>query len=73
MGCIKQKMLPEESINAITTNGAYAMNLSKELGSITPGKIANIIITKPMESLAYLPYSFGENMISKVILNGSIS
>ena len=73
MGCIKQKLLPEESINAITTNGAYAMGLSKELGSITPEKIANIIITKPMESLAYLPYSFGENMISKVILNGKIS
>ena len=73
MGCIKQKMLPEESINAITTNGAYAMHLSKELGSITPEKIANVIITKPMESLAYLPYSFGENMISQVILNGKIS
>lgn len=73
MGCIKQKMLPEEGINAITTNGAYAMNLSKNLGSITPEKIANIIITKPMESLAYLPYSFGENMISKVILNGEFN
>ena len=73
MGCIKQKMLPEEGINAITTNGAYAMNLSKSLGSITPEKIANIIITKPMESLAYLPYSFGENMISKVILNGEFN
>ena len=73
MGCIKQKLLPEEGINAITINGAYAMDLSETLGSITPEKIANIIITKPMKSLAYLPYSFGENMISQVILNGQVN
>ncbi len=70
MGCIRQKLLPEEALNAITLNGAYAMDVSHELGTISTGKKANIIITKPMESLAYLPYSFGENMIQEVILNG---
>ncbi len=73
MGCIRQKMLPEEAINAITLNGAYAMNLSDQLGSISIGKKANIILTHPMESLAYLPYSFGENMIRQVILNGKLN
>ncbi len=70
MGCVRQKMLPEEAINAITLNGAYAMNLSQDLGSISIGKKANLIITKPIESLAYMPYSFGENHVKEVILNG---
>ncbi|MFK7755327.1 MAG: imidazolonepropionase [Flavobacteriales bacterium] len=72
MGCIKQKLLPTEAINAVTLNGAYAMELSEELGTITPGKKANLIITRPNHSLAYLPYSFGENMIEQVILNGEL-
>ena len=70
MACIQMKMLPEEAINAATLNGAYAMGLEKELGSITPGKLANIIITKPIPSLAYLPYSFGGSKISQVLLKG---
>lgn len=70
LSCIQMKMLPEEAINAATINGAYAMELQNELGSITVGKKANIIFTKPIPSLAYLPYSFGNNMIDKVMING---
>jgi imidazolonepropionase len=64
------KMLPEEAINAATLNGAYAMGLGNELGSITPGKRANLIFTKPISSPAYLPYAFGTNLIDKVMVNG---
>lgn len=70
MSCIQMKMLPEEAINAATINGAYAMEVEKELGSITVGKKANLIFTKPIPSLAYLPYSFGTNLIDKVMING---
>ena len=72
MSCIQMKMLPEEAINAATINGAYAMELEKEVGSITVGKKANLIFTKPIPSLAYLPYSFGTNLIEKVLINGQI-
>lgn len=68
--CIQMKMLPEEAINAATLNGAFAMEVSDEVGSITKGKLANFIFTKPMSSLAYLPYSFGENLIDKVMIRG---
>jgi imidazolonepropionase len=64
------KMLPEEAINAATINGAYAMELEKEMGSITIGKKANLIFTKPIPSIAYLPYSFGNDLIDKVMING---
>ncbi|MBL0201047.1 MAG: imidazolonepropionase [Chitinophagaceae bacterium] len=70
LSCIQMKMLPEEAINAATINGAYAMELEKELGSITIGKKANLIFTKPIPSLAYLPYAFGNNQIDKVMING---
>jgi imidazolonepropionase len=70
MSCISMKMLPEEAINAATINGAHAMDLQHRAGSITKGKKANLIITKPAPSLAYLPYAFGENLVEKVILNG---
>ena len=70
MSCIQMKMLPEEAINAATTNGAYAMELQNELGSISVGKKANLIFTKPIPSLAYLPYAFGSNLIDKVMLKG---
>jgi imidazolonepropionase len=66
LGCMKIKLLPEEAINAATINGAYAMNLSNELGSITVGKKANLILTKPTHSLASLPYHFGHNLLDKV-------
>ena len=70
LSCIQMKMLPEEAINAATLNGAFAMEVSKQVGSITKGKLANLIFTKPMPSLAYLPYSFGENLIDKVMIRG---
>ncbi|MBK6381278.1 MAG: imidazolonepropionase [Chitinophagaceae bacterium] len=70
LSCIQMKMLPEEAINAATINGAYAMELEKELGSITIGKKANLIFTKSIPSLAYLPYAFGNNQINKVMING---
>jgi imidazolonepropionase len=70
MSCIQMKMLPEEAINAATINGAYAMELQDELGSITVGKKANLIFTKPIPSLAYLPYAFGSNLIDRVMIGG---
>jgi imidazolonepropionase len=70
LSCIQLKMLPEEAINAATLNGAYAMELQNEVGSVTVGKKANLIFTKKIPSLAYLPYSFGDNLIDKVMLKG---
>lgn len=67
---IKMKMLPEEAINAATINASFAMGVQKEVGSITKGKRANFIITKPISSIHYLPYSFGENCIESVWING---
>ena len=71
LSCIQMKMLPEEAINAATINGAFAMEIEKDYGSITVGKKANLIFTKPVPGLAYLPYSFGNNLIDKVMVNGS--
>ena len=68
--CIKMKMTPEEAINAATLNGAYAMGLEKTHGSITKGKKANIIITKPIHSYYQLPYAFGTDLIESVYING---
>jgi imidazolonepropionase len=70
MSCIQMKMLPEEAINAATINGAWAMECANEQGSISIGKKANLIITKPVPSLAYLPYAFGSNLIEQVIIRG---
>ena len=70
--CIKMKMTPEEAINAATINGAYAMDISKTHGSITIGKKANVIITKPLKSIYELPYAFGSNLIDTVIIEGEI-
>jgi imidazolonepropionase len=71
MACIQMKMLPEEAINAATINGAYAMEIADKAGSIAIGKKANLIITKAIPSLAYIPYSFGSNFVDKVLINGS--
>lgn len=72
LACIYQRLLPEEAINAVTINGAAAMELSHQLGSITVGKKANLIITKKIPSYNFIPYSFGANHIDQVILNGKI-
>jgi imidazolonepropionase len=70
MSCIQMKILPEEAINAATINGAFAMELNDVVGSIAIGKKANLIFTKPIPSLAFLPYAFGSNLIDKVMVNG---
>ena len=72
LGCIQLKMTPEEVINATTINTAYAMGVEKELGSIAVGKKANLFITKPIPSYAYLPYSFGNNVIKQVMIAGKL-
>lgn len=71
LSCIQMKMLPEEAINAATMNGACAMEIEKNYGSISVGKKANLIFTKPVPSLDYIPYSFGNNLIDKVMISGS--
>ena len=70
LGSIKLKMNAEQVINATTLNGAYAMGLENKLGTISIGKMANLIITKPIPNYQYLHYSFGENLIEKVIIAG---
>lgn len=70
LACIKMNMTPEEAINAATLNGAYAMGLETEVGSITVGKRANLLITEPIGSYAEIPYSFGRNVIAEVWLKG---
>jgi len=68
--CIKMNMNPEEAINAATINGAYAMGLSRSHGSITKGKMANLIITKDIPSYHFIAYAFGSNVIDKVMISG---
>ena len=70
MSCIQMKMLPEEAINAATINGAYAMGLEAEHGSIRVGNHANLILTHRIPSLAYLPYAFGTNLVETVMIKG---
>jgi imidazolonepropionase len=70
LACIKQGLTPEEAINALTLNAAFALELEQEVGSLAVGKKANFIITKSIPSLAYIPYSFGENCVEKVFVDG---
>jgi len=72
LACVKLKMTPEEAINAATINGAFAMELQNEYGSIAVGKKANLMITEEINSLAFIPYSFGKDSIEQVIINGKI-
>lgn len=72
LACIKMRMLPEEAINAATLNGAYAMEVQEQLGTITKGKLANLIITKPIPSLAYIPYAFGSDVVDQVMIAGEL-
>ena len=71
MGCIKYKMLPEEAFNAVTLNSAYALGVSDTHGTIAKGKVANFYITKPISTLEFMPYAFGNNKIERVFLNGA--
>lgn len=70
LGCIKMKLTPAQAINATTINGAYAMDESRDYGSIAPGKVANFYITKPMPSLDFYPYAYTTPLISRVYLQG---
>ncbi|HAN39837.1 MAG TPA: imidazolonepropionase, partial [Chitinophagaceae bacterium] len=70
MACIQMKMLPEEAINAATIQGAHAMEVAVQVGSISVGKKANFIVTQPIPSIAYIPYAFGTNLIHQVYING---
>jgi imidazolonepropionase len=72
LGCIKLRMLPEEVINAVTINAAYAMGLAETHGSIARGKVANVFISKEIPSYEFMPYAFGSNLIETVILKGNI-
>jgi len=72
MGSVMYRMLPEEVINAVTINTAYAMGVEKELGTIAKGKKANVIITKDIPSVEYMTYAYGENKVEMVILNGEV-
>jgi imidazolonepropionase len=72
LACIYLKMTPEEAINAATINSAHCLELSESLGSIAPGKTANLFISEPMSSYAFIPYSFGANRIETIILNGKV-
>jgi imidazolonepropionase len=72
MACIKYRMLPEEAINAVTINSAYAMGLSNDYGSIARGKVANLFITKPIPTYSFMPYAYGSNKAECIILNGKV-
>jgi len=72
LGCIRLRMLPEEVINAVTINSAYAMGLSETHGSIARGKAANVFITKEIPSYEFMPYAFGSDLIERLILKGKI-
>ena len=73
LACLKLRMLPAEALNAATLNAAYAMGVEKELGSIDRGKKANIIITKEVPGMEFLPYAYGSQLVDTVILNGTIT
>lgn len=70
LACTQLKMTPEEAINAVTLNGAAALELQDEIGTIAEGKRANLIVTKQIPSVAYIPYDFGNNPVEKMIING---
>ena len=72
-GCINMRMTPGEAIQAATINAAFAMNTAQEVGSISKGKKANIIVTKPLDTYNEIPYHFGHNCIEKVLINGILT
>ncbi len=72
IACTQMKMLPEEAINSVTLNGAAALELSRDLGTVTAGKLANLILTRPMPSLAFIPYDYGNNPVSRLIVSGRV-
>ena len=72
LACIQYKLTPEEAINSVTVNSAYAMGIENEVGTITLGKKANLIITKEISSYAFLPYAFGSQLIETIVIGGKL-
>ena len=72
LACIKMRLTPEEALSALTINGAAALGLSGDRGAISVGRRADLVVSKPVPSLAYIPYSFGEELVERVIINGKI-
>lgn len=72
LGCIKMRLTPEEALSALTINGAAALGLSADRGAISVGRRADLVVSKPVPSLAYLPYSFGEELVEHTIIGGEI-
>ena len=70
LACVKMRLLPEEAINAATINAAYAMGLSHDYGTITPGKVANFFITQPIPSVSFIPYAYTSPIVRRVFLRG---
>ena len=71
LACIKMRLTPEEALSALTINGAAALGLSGDRGAISVGRRADVVISKPVPSLAYIPYSFGEDLVESVIIGGT--
>jgi imidazolonepropionase len=72
LACIKMRLLPEEALAAMTLNGAYAMQLAATHGSISRGKVANVVISEVIPNIAYFPYAFGKNVVHTTVLNGKV-
>lgn len=72
LACLKMGLLPEEAYNAATINGAFAMEASTTHGSITKGKQGSVFLTRPMTSLAFLPYAFGSDLVHTIIVDGEV-
>jgi len=72
LGCIKMRLTPEEALSALTINGAAALGLSADRGAVSVGRRADLVVSKPVPSLAYLPYSFGEELVEHTIIGGKI-
>ena len=70
LACVKMRLLPEAAINAATINAAYAMGLSHDYGTITPGKVANFFITQPIPSVSFIPYAYTSPTVRRVFLRG---
>jgi len=70
LACIQLKLSPQEAFNAMTLNAAYSLEIQDQMGSLTPGKAANLIITNPVSSFEFLPYSFGTKWIDRILIQG---
>lgn len=72
LACTRMRLLPEEALTAMTLNGAAALGVADQVGSVEVGKYADLIITEPMESLARLPYYFARDQVEMLVMNGQL-